>query len=110
MDLEINGKKYVANFGIKFVRELDKAAGLNVNGASFGMGLTKSLLGLRAYDPAVLSDVLYYGMLNAGSHPTQKQLDTWLDSDADLEKLFDETIKALNESNSVKVAAKNLKA
>ncbi|MGN1283713.1 MAG: tail assembly chaperone [Candidatus Limosilactobacillus intestinavium] len=49
-------------------------------------------------------------MLSTGSHPTQVQLDKWLDNDADVEKLFDEVIKELNESNSVKVAAKNLKA
>lgn len=110
MELTINDKNYNANFGVRFVRELDKSAGLNVNGASFGMGLSKALVGLRSYDPATLSDVLYFGMLNAGSHPTQKQVDDYLDNDADLEKLFDEVIKELQESNSVKVAVKNLKA
>ncbi|MDY3702780.1 MAG: tail assembly chaperone [Limosilactobacillus coleohominis] len=110
MELTINDKKYTANFGVRFVRELDKSAGLNVQGASFGMGLSKALVGLKSYDPATLSDVLYFGMLSTGSHPTQVQLDKWLDNDADVEKLFDEVIKELNESNSVKVAAKNLKA
>jgi hypothetical protein len=110
MELTINDKKYTANFGVRFVRELDKSAGLNVQGASFGMGLSKALVGLKSYDPATLSDVLYFGMLSTGGHPTQVQLDKWLDNDADVEKLFDEVIKELNESNSVKVAAKNLKA
>lgn len=110
MELTINDKKYTANFGVHFVRELDKSAGLNVNGASFGMGLSKALIGLKSYDPSTLSDVLYFGMLSAGSHPTQKQLDEYLDTDADIEKLFDQVTKELNESNSVKVAVKNLKA
>lgn len=110
MELTINDKQYTATFGVRFVRELDKSAGLSVNGASFGMGLSKALFGLKSYDPATLSDVLYFGMLSSGSHPSQKQVDDYLDSDADIEKLFDEVIKELNESNSVRVAVKNLKA
>lgn len=110
MELTINDKTYKTSFGIGFVFKLNAGAGVSVNGVAMGMGLNKSLIGLRQYDPTVLSNVLYYAMVANGSHPTQKQLNDYLESDADLEKLFDETIKEMSESNVIKPALKNLKA
>lgn len=109
MQLKINDKDVELNFGVRFVRELDKVAGMTVNGQSFGFGLTKSLPALRAYDPAVLSDVLYCAAWDNKSRPTQKAIDEFIDNCADLEKVFDEVNKNIAESNAVKVAAKNMK-
>ena len=53
MEIKLNDKTVQLNFGVRFVRELDKVAGMSVNGQSFGFGLTKSLPALQAYDPAV---------------------------------------------------------
>ena len=109
MEIKIDDKNVELNFGVAFVRELDKVAGMKVNGQSFGFGLTKSLPALQAYDPAVLSDVLYCAAWANKSRPTQKAIDEFIDTDSDLEKVFDEVNKAIAESNAVKVAAKNMK-
>lgn len=109
MEIKINGKNVELNFGVAFVRELDKVAGMKVNGQSFGFGLTKSLPALQAYDPAVLADVLYCAAWDNNPRPTQKAIDEFIDTDSDLEKVFDEVNKAIAESNAVKVAAKNMK-
>ena len=109
MEIKINDKNVELNFGVAFVRELDKVAGMKVNGQSFGFGLTKSLPALQAYDPAVLSDVLYCAAWANKPRPTQKAIDEIIDTDSDLEKVFDEVNKAIAESNAVKVAAKNMK-
>lgn len=110
MELTINDKKYKTNFGIGFVFKLNAGFGVNVKGVDMGMGLNKAVIGLRQYDPTVLSNVLYYAMVNEGSHPTQAQLNTYLEQDADVEKLFADTLKEMNESNVLKPALKNLKA
>ena len=109
MEIKINGKNVELNFGVAVVRELDKVAGMKVNGQSFGFGLTKSLPALQAYDPAVLADVLYCAAWDNKPRPTQKAIDEFIDTDSDLEKVFDEVNKAIAESNAVKVAAKNMK-
>lgn len=109
MEIKINGKNVELNFGVAFVRELDKVAGMKVNGQSFGFGLTKSLPALQAYDPAVLADVLYCAAWDNKPRPTQKAIDEFIDTNSDLEKVFAEVNKAIAESNAVKVAAKNMK-
>ena len=109
MEIKINDKNVELNFGVAFVRELDKVAGVKVNGQSFGFGLTKSLPALQAYYPAVLADVLYCAAWANKPRPTQKAIDEFIDTDSDLEKVFDEVNKAIAESNAVKVAAKNMK-
>lgn len=109
MEIKVDDKNVELNFGVAFVRELDKVAGMKVNGQSFGFGLTKSLPALQAYDPAVLADVLYCAAWANKPRPTQKAIDEFIDTDSDLEKVFDEVNKAIAESNAVKVAAKNMK-
>ena len=59
MQLTINGKEYELNFGVRFVREMDKNMGAVMHGINFGMGVAKALAGLSAYDAAVLSDTIY---------------------------------------------------
>lgn len=110
MELTINDKKLELNFGVRFVRELDKVAGMVVNGQSFGFGLTKSLPALKAYDPAVLSDVIYCAAYGNKPRPTQKTIDDFIDNCPDLGKIFDEVNAEIDDSNAVKVAAKNMKA
>ncbi|MFT8412292.1 MAG: tail assembly chaperone [Schleiferilactobacillus perolens] len=110
MQLTINGTKYDLYFGVRFVRELDKIAGVDIQGASFGLGLTKSLLPLRSYDPAVLSDVLYAATATDVQRPTRNEVDDFIDSGADLEPIFDQVQKEMSEANAVKLATKNMKA
>lgn len=112
MQIKINGKEVELKFGVKFVRELDKVAGLDLNGASFGMGLTKSIPSLRTADPAVLADVIYSAAsTNEAFRPSQDDVDDFIDNyEEDLEKLFDNVIKEMSQANAIKVALKNAKA
>ncbi|MCS8595165.1 MULTISPECIES: tail assembly chaperone [Leuconostoc] len=112
MQVKINNKEVELKFGVKFVRELDKVAGLDVNGASFGMGLTKSIPALNTADPAVLSDVIYSAAsTNKAFRPSQDDVDNFIDDyDGDLEKLFDDVIKEMSAANAIKVALKNAQA
>ncbi|HJA23529.1 MAG TPA: tail assembly chaperone [Candidatus Limosilactobacillus intestinavium] len=109
MELQINDKTYELNFGVRFVRELDKVAGMTVNGQPFGFGLTKSLPALQAYDPAVLSDVIYCATYGSRPRLTQHAIDDYIDQCDDLEKVFDQVNSEIADANAVKVAAKNMK-
>ena len=107
MELTINDKKVELKFGVRFLRELDKIASVENSGIKFGMGLSRSILGLRAYDAAVLADVLYaasYGKVG------QATIDHYLDNCEDLEKIFDDVIKEISESNAANLAVKKMKA
>ncbi|MFL2050662.1 tail assembly chaperone [Leuconostoc mesenteroides] len=112
MQVKINNKEVELKFGVKFVRELDKVAGLDVNGASFGMGLTKSVPALNTADPAVLADVIYSAAsTNKAFRPSQDDVDNFIDDyDGDLEKLFDDVTKEMSSANAIKVALKNAQA
>ncbi|WP_273715077.1 tail assembly chaperone [Leuconostoc mesenteroides] len=112
MQVKINNKEVELKFGVKFVRELDKVAGLDVNGASFGMGLTKSIPALNTADPAVLADVIYSAAsTNKAFRPSQDDVDNFIDDyDGDLEKLFDDVTKEMSVANAIKVALKNVQA
>lgn len=107
MELTINNKKVELKFGVRFLRELDKIASVENSGIKFGMGLSRSILGLRAYDAAVLADVLYaasYGKVG------QATIDNYLDNCEDLEKVFDDVMKEISESNAANLAVKKMKA
>ncbi|MBC9701119.1 MAG: tail assembly chaperone [Leuconostoc sp.] len=112
MQVKINNKEVELKFGVKFVRELDKVAGLDVNGASFGMGLTKSIPALNTADPAVLADVIYSAAsTNKAFRPSQDDVDNFIDDyNGDLEKLFDDVTKEMSAANAIKVALKNAQA
>lgn len=82
MKITINGKEQELNFGVRFVRELDKVAGMEAGGMSLGMGLTKSLPALNAYDPAVLSDVIYSATFRNSPRVGRNDVDDYLDGNA----------------------------
>ena len=112
MKLNINGKNVELSFGVKFVRNLDVVAGLDVQGASFGMGLTKSIPALNTADPAVLADVIYSATATVqDTRPSQNDVDDFIDNyEGDLEELFDDVIAEMSKANAIKVALKSAKA
>ncbi|WP_333603536.1 tail assembly chaperone [Lactobacillus acetotolerans] len=112
---KINGKDVELNFGVRFVRELDKVAGVDVEGVPFGFGLTKSIPALQSYDPATLSDVIYSAAFKSAKRPSLDEVDDFIDSIGnvtDLKKLFSDVSSELKKANALKAAltVKNVKA
>lgn len=115
MQISIGKKNYNLNFGIHFVREIDKLMGVEMNfqgvKQSLGFGLTKSVLGLKSYDSAMLSTIIYAAAWDNKKRPSQIEVDNFLDDPkTDIEKLFDDVTAEMLKANAVKVATKNLKA
>src|SRR5699024_789566 len=111
MQIKINDKDVELRFGVKFVRELDKIAGMDIGGASFGMGLTKSIPALKTADPAVLSDIIYSATSTVQmGRPSRDDVDDFIDNCEDLEPVFDEVIEEMNKANAIKTALKNAQA
>lgn len=108
MEITIKGKKHQLNFGVGFVRALDKHYGLANNaGFSLGMGLTKAIPNLNAYDTAVLAEVI-----QCAAEPlvSLTDVDDYIDDPkTDIEQLFSDVLKEMTEANAVKLAAKKLK-
>lgn len=110
MQLTINSREYDLNFGVRFVRELDKNVGLSTQGINFGMGLLRTLPALKAYDPAVLSDVIHAATVSNKKRPSASEVDDYIDTEPDLEPVFEQVHKEMTEANAVKAAVKNMKA
>lgn len=116
MEIKINGKEQELNFGVKFVRLLDKKMPIvmSVKGMGeqpFGMALTRVVPALKTFDTAMLSDVIYLALWGSKPRPSQDDVDAFIDDNkTDIEKLFSDVIDAMSKSNSVKLATKNLKA
>lgn len=108
MQVNINGKNVQLNFGVGFVRELDRFYGLsNQAGFNLGLGLTKAIPGLKSYDTSVLSEVIQCA---AEPRVTLDEVDALIDNPkTDIEKLFDDVLKCLENANAVKLAVKKLK-
>lgn len=113
MKIKINNTEYELNFGIRFVRELDKIASVSNNGISLGMALMRTLPALQTYDPVALCNVIYAASYGNKPRPSMKAVETFIDKEVsfeDLEKYFDDILKEINESTATKLVAKNLKA
>ena len=103
MKLKIKGKEYSFKFGTKFVRELDKVMPFIDGNMEFGMGLSAKVLPeLRSYNVNTLSRVSEEETI------TLDEMDDYIDEVKDIEKLFDEVLKELAESNAGKLAVRNL--
>ena len=113
MKIKIKGTEYELNFGIRFVRELDKVASVSNNGVSLGMALMRTLPALQTYEPVSLCNVIYASAYDNKPRPSMKDVETFIDKEVsfkDLEKYFDDILKEINESTATKLVAKNLKA
>lgn len=109
MQLTINGKEYNFKFGVKFVRELDKEFGVVKEGISFGMALNTKVPELFGGSATALSDFLYAASVTESPRPSADDIDDFVDTVKDIEPIFDEVIKELEESNAGKLAMRSMK-
>lgn len=108
MIIKIANKEVELNFGVRFVRELDKVKGVTQNGIQFGMALNATIPALTTYDPVALADVLYCASCTAKVRPSMEDVYNYIDNADDIKKVFDEVLSELKEANATKVIVKNL--
>lgn len=105
-ELTMNEQVYQFNFGMGFMREINKKIGVPVD----GLPNVKKNIGLQYYvalvidkDVEVLVDIL--DTANKGMNPriTRDVLDAYIDDpDTDIDTLFDEVIDFLKQTNATK--------
>lgn len=103
MQLVIKDKTFNVKFGVRFVRELDKAFPNEQNGMKFGMALATKIPELLGFDIAALSDIIYFGTVTESPRPSQVDVDEYIENVEDIEKLFENVLDELRESNSGKL-------
>lgn len=105
-ELTMNEQVYQFNFGMGFMREINKKIGVPVD----GLPNVKKNIGLKYYvalvidkDVEALVDIL--DTANKGMNPriTRDLLDSYIDDpDTDIDTLFDEVIDFLKQTNATK--------
>lgn len=116
MELTLDNKKLELNFGLRFIRELDKAMPFSPekNGPkiNFGMGLVQVLTGIQTNNAGMLSVVIYAAAWNNTPRPSQAEIDKALEglTLTKLTKVFDSVTAEMGKSTQVQLTAKNMKA
>ena len=108
-ELTINGKVYTFNFGVGFVRKINKTVKVEMSGVTEDAGLTMALT--HIYDGDVIDLVNVLDMANEGRDPrvTKQELETYIeDPDTDIDKLFDDVIGFFTKSNATRKKAMKL--
>ena len=106
MELTINGQVYQFNFGMGFLREINKKINVPIQGtkdAKKNVGLQYAVAGIVDNDVEELVNVL--NAANKGQTPraTQQILDDYIDQeDTDIDALFDEVLDFLKKTNATK--------
>ncbi len=108
MELTINGKDYSFVFGFGFLRKMNELRGISRDGVNIGMGLQVTAPALKAFDVLALIDVLRAANATEKARVSVADLEKFLTTTDKLEQVFDQTWKALEESNLTKLAVKKL--
>ena len=103
MQITVNEKQIELNFGIRFVRELDKKFHITLNGGKrVGTGLEETVPMLFSGDILALEEILQAAAWGAESKPTQEELDDYLDSVEDVDALFETVLEELKNQNATR--------
>jgi hypothetical protein len=111
-ELEINGQVYAFNFGMGFMREINKRVGTPVD----GLPDVKKNIGLRYYvasvidgDLEALVDILEAGNKGQSPRVTKALLDAHIDDpETDIDALFESVIDFLKSANATKKTVSEL--
>ena len=112
MELTINGQVYQFNFGMGFMREMNKKVSMPVDGvkdAKKNIGRRYAVAGIMDGDVEALEDLLL--VANKGQNPraTTEILDEYIDDpDTDINQLFEDTMGFLKNANATKKCVQNL--
>ena len=109
MELTINGKVFKFNFGMGFLREINKTAKVHSGDVDKNVGFRYAVAGIIDRDPETLVDVLYTA--NSGQDPrvTKPLLDSYIDNEStDIEELFDTVMDFFEKTNATKSLTKKV--
>ena len=111
-EIAIGDNVYQFNFGIGFMREINKTIQRpldGINGVKEDVGLMFAIAKIVDGDAVTLVDALY--LANKGRTPrvTKEILEKYIDSeDTDIEKLFKDVLDFLEKANATKKVTKKL--
>lgn len=106
LELTINNQVYSFNFGLGFLKNVNKSIAIDVDGiknVKKNIGLRYKLAQLHEFDTEALVDVLL--LANGGQNPriTAADLESYIDSEeTDIDGLFDEVWRFLESANATK--------
>ena len=109
MELTINGQVFKFNFGMGFLREINKTAKVHSGDVDKNVGFRYAVAGIIDRDPETLVDVLYTA--NSGQDPrvTKPLLDSYIDNEGtDIEELFDTVMDFFEKTNATKSLTKKV--
>lgn len=111
MELTIDEQVYQFNFGMGFLREINKNVEVSIQGSNTkkNAGLQYAVAGVIDGDLEDLVNVL--NAANKGHKPrvTQQKLDDYIDQeDTDVEALFNKVLDFLKKTNATKKVTKDL--
>lgn len=105
-ELEMNGQVYQFNFGMGFLREINKKVSVPVDGVpdvKQNIGLRYSVARLLDKDAEALEEVLYVANMGCNPRVTKNVLDIFIDDEnTDIEDAFEKTLGFLKTSNATK--------
>lgn len=105
-ELEMNGQVYQFNFGMGFLREINKTTTVPVKdipGKVTNMGMQYAFAELLDGNVETLCDVLYIANKSQSPRLTKTAIDTYIDDEGtDIDTLFDQVIDFLKNTNATK--------
>ena len=108
MELTINGNVFAFNFGMGFLREINKTVTAPVDGmknVEQNIGLRYKVLNLLDYDLEALVEVLFAANKGQSPRVTRDAIDNYIDNECeDIDALFAEVLDFLKRANATKKA------
>lgn len=112
MKLTIGQKEYELKFGLKFLRELDKAYVQKIEGMEFSMGLQQANIYLNMKHPDALNKVIKAGLSYLNSYPSNDDIESFLEETYESgkeTKLLSDIQKAMEQAPFLKQQLKEMK-
>ncbi len=112
MKLTIGKKEYEMKFGLKFIRQIDKAYTQNIEGMEFAMGLQQLNIYLNMQSPDALYTVIKAGLSHLNTVPSNDQLEEYLEDvfiEGKDEELFKQVQEAMEQAPFLKRQMEKMK-
>src|SRR5690625_6042676 len=112
MKLTIGKKEYEMKFGLKFIRQIDKAYTQNIEGMEFAMGLQQLNIYMNMHNPDALYTAIKAGLSHLNTVPSNDQLEEYLEdvyNEGKDDELFKQVQEAMKQAPFLKRDRKRLK-